>query len=227
MSAKITPSNVRSFVSAYSTILAHKLKIKELENFELVQLELRKKLCSDCVKAAKCVGCGCKVPDLFWDKSREDALNKWGPMLNEKQWDAFISSLSNETISDINQLASFYSLYYKHEDENITVHNVVYNSILNVGQIKANEQWEQEVSIVNNTSLPFIVDEIKPGCSCTAIADDKKIIDPDQSFSFKVSYDTSRIGKFTVAIKITAIAIGSRDHINIPTLILHGEVIKQ
>jgi hypothetical protein len=57
------------------------------------QVELRKFLCNDCLKATKCPGCPCKVPNMFYAPNKKDFKNKWAEFMSEAQWTALKNNI--------------------------------------------------------------------------------------------------------------------------------------
>ena len=65
---------------------------KELTNrHELEQIAWRMNFrdCSQCLRAGKCVHCGCKSPELFYDRTNECSAMNWFEMLDKEAWNEF------------------------------------------------------------------------------------------------------------------------------------------
>ena len=59
------------------------------EYLEQVVLRMQEPGCRNCLNAEKCHHCGCKTPDLFFEKDMECSGGNWFPMVNKDQWTFF------------------------------------------------------------------------------------------------------------------------------------------
>jgi len=76
---------VKDIYSGYTNYL----KANELPEYIKEQVLYRMELCKECVDKPFCPNCGCVSPVLFFSATKTDALNKWGPMVNQEQWEQF------------------------------------------------------------------------------------------------------------------------------------------
>jgi hypothetical protein len=60
-----------------------------LTSNEMLQIAYRVANCTDCVYEGRCVDCKCPIDGKISDKNQECSLNKWGPMLNDKEMEIF------------------------------------------------------------------------------------------------------------------------------------------
>ena len=58
------------------------LKVREY----LEQIVFRMRKCPDCVEAGECLHCGCKSPELFYDKDNYCSEDRWQEMKNPEEW---------------------------------------------------------------------------------------------------------------------------------------------
>jgi len=58
------------------------------------QVELRKFLCGECLKAGQCEVCKCKTPQMFYSPHKEDSKGRWGTFMNEGQWKALKENMA-------------------------------------------------------------------------------------------------------------------------------------
>lgn len=104
ISAKdITPENINNFLSGHTNYL---LRNTLLPKYIKEQAEWRMKVCQPCVKAGKCLKCGCKSPQLFYAPLKTDKDGKWGTMVSKTEWDEF------------KRTSPQYSRYYGMKEEN-------------------------------------------------------------------------------------------------------------
>lgn len=56
---------------------------------ELEQIAWRMQFrdCRQCIKSGACVHCGCKSPELFYDRSNECSALNWTGMVDKETWD--------------------------------------------------------------------------------------------------------------------------------------------
>lgn len=81
--AKVTPKNIYKFAQGtlYKNLDANGMlpfHIKE-------QVEHRKRTCSECLEAGKCVVCGCKTPGRFYSNA-SCAGGKYPKMMSKEAW---------------------------------------------------------------------------------------------------------------------------------------------
>jgi hypothetical protein len=60
-----------------------------LPSYKKEQAFYRAFLCSPCLTEGRCSHCGCSTPHLFFAPNKSDAQDKWGPMIEEKEWEEF------------------------------------------------------------------------------------------------------------------------------------------
>ena len=83
--------DIRDYITGHTYWLIAKLLPRHIQE----QAEYRAQLCRDCLFAGACKKCGCKTPHLFFAPGRQDKLDKWGPMMNKKDWEARKKQISN------------------------------------------------------------------------------------------------------------------------------------
>ncbi len=76
---------VRDIYSGYTNYL----KANELPEYIKEQVLYRMELCKECVDKPFCPNCGCVSPVLFFSATKTDALERWGPMVTEVEWEKF------------------------------------------------------------------------------------------------------------------------------------------
>jgi hypothetical protein len=83
----ITAKNIRSFIVGTTNKMGEDLGFKMLDCQERIQAELRSIACFMCSEYGKCVDCKCTTPDMYYDQSKVCSTGRWGPMMNNNQWD--------------------------------------------------------------------------------------------------------------------------------------------
>jgi len=83
------PSNIRNFIEGNINIFKEKSSFMQLDLHIQEQAIYRAALCMECLDKGACTECGCITPHLFYAANKEDALLKWGKMLEEKEWEVF------------------------------------------------------------------------------------------------------------------------------------------
>jgi predicted RNA-binding Zn-ribbon protein involved in translation (DUF1610 family) len=74
----------------YLKMLALKTEYNELRVPEYTeQIVYRMKKCPDCMESTKCQNCGCKSPELFYDKDNFCSEDRWGKMESPEKWADF------------------------------------------------------------------------------------------------------------------------------------------
>jgi len=96
----VTPTNIRNAAEGYTNYYLRSLTPLHIRE----QAVYRASLCTPCLKAQKCLHCGCPSQKVFLSPSRKDKLNKWGKMLNKDDWKDFKDNSLNitEFITNIN-----------------------------------------------------------------------------------------------------------------------------
>jgi len=71
-----------------------KVRNEELQSY-IEQIIYRQSFsdCGDCLKNGQCTHCGCKTPDLFYDKEMVCSGGNWNVMLSPDQWEEFKKDL--------------------------------------------------------------------------------------------------------------------------------------
>lgn len=62
------------------------------EYLEQVSIRMSEPGCRPCLKKGECVHCGCKSPDLFFEKDMECSGGNWKEMIPPKIWNQVKSS---------------------------------------------------------------------------------------------------------------------------------------
>jgi hypothetical protein len=236
----LTLDNARSLVTAYTNIAADKLGVPILKDFQNMQILLRRKLCQSCFENKRCHGCTCKVPGLFYDPYRIDHDKKWGPMMTKNEWDNFLATINiklKEEENDeqtIKKLTTEYHQYYvkffkeeqaKKNKGQIKMHvlNIPEdNCFYDYGTIKLNSDGEHVFSFVNTLPVNLSIVGMISSCGCTTPDYKSKVVKPGEEYSFKVSYDTKRLGVFNKNITINV----AEKNILIPNFTIKGNVVK-
>lgn len=73
---------------------------------EQIVLRMKHPECQRCIKEGECFHCGCKSPELFFDKDNYCSGGAWDAMMNPDQWEEFKRLVKMPDVSedDINYL---------------------------------------------------------------------------------------------------------------------------
>ena len=66
----------------------------------------RAMLCSDCLKAGKCVECKCATPGMFFSPEKIDAKYRWHKMLPKEYWDEYKKMHNINLLKDFTEIMS-------------------------------------------------------------------------------------------------------------------------
>lgn len=64
--------------------------------------------CRECVNGTKCIVCGCKTPNLFYDRRSECEGMHWGPMMEPEEWVKYKEE--HDIIIDVDYMAQLLEL---------------------------------------------------------------------------------------------------------------------
>jgi hypothetical protein len=120
---------------------------------------------------------------------------------------AFISVIAQETASI---------------SEPVTTEIKWQNLTHNIGKIKMNQDLKVDFNYTNTGNTPLIISNVKTSCGCTLGKYSKAPLQPGETASITVSYDTRRIGKFSKTITVYSNTPDKLTKLN-----LSGEVLKE
>ena len=87
----------------YLAIKAFKKEYSEMfvpEYLEQISLRMSHPGCRQCFHAGECTHCGCKTPDLFFEKSMECSGNHWSTMISPEDWNDYKEKAGIEVNQD-------------------------------------------------------------------------------------------------------------------------------
>jgi hypothetical protein len=85
----INAENIRNFIEGNLNLLKQNTSFMKLKTHIQEQAIFRAAQCINCLELGQCTECGCATPGLFYAPSKEDPKNKWGKMLEEKEWQLY------------------------------------------------------------------------------------------------------------------------------------------
>lgn len=201
----ITLTNVTNFIAGTSKKIADDIGFIELPLYQRIQVNLRAKLCSDCLKMGKCLGsCKCKTPDLFYAPNKVDSRMKWGKMLNEIDLENFmkINNINMETDILTDVLTDAYSHLYKtNETDTLSLPLTKEQSVKNLGNIDMNTNISQFV-FTNDLNMPLTISKVVTGCGCTVPAWTDDPVNPGENFTIDVAFTPQSVGAFFKTISV-------------------------
>lgn len=83
---KITSLDVRNYIEGNLNYLKRNARFMKLQSHIQEQAICRAAECIECLEAGACTECGCATPQMFYSPKKKDAKDKWGEMLNVKEW---------------------------------------------------------------------------------------------------------------------------------------------
>jgi len=110
---RITIRDARNFIEGnlYS-ILGNKLR----PWYVTEQALFRAFKCYPCLKAGKCLRCGCSTPQMFFAKAKIDPDGKWGIMMGKYEWEEYRKTADYlDTIRQINKYVDLAKYGYDKE----------------------------------------------------------------------------------------------------------------
>lgn len=87
---KITASDVKNFVQGNVNYYITR------PDYVTEQATFRAYKCQPCLKAGKCLHCGCTTPQMFFSQSKVDSAKRWGPMMSKEDWEVFKANPTEE-----------------------------------------------------------------------------------------------------------------------------------
>jgi hypothetical protein len=211
----LTIKNIKSYIRAKSTKIASDSGLITLDDHFVYQVLLRTILCSDCLNQGFCQGCTCDVPDLFYDKHRTDSLGRWGAMLDEKEFNNLVAkheAILGDAVNTISynmynyKLSKLYSDHYKtsRSPKGIRVINIpIENTNYDFGELEYGSEAKHVFTFLNTSDIELSIQTIVSSCGCTIPIYKTAVVKPNDEYSFEVSYDTTRVGKFSKNITIS------------------------
>lgn len=81
----------------FTRFLLRKVKGLHLQDHEIQpfveQVIWRQALCKPCLLAGECTHCGCKAPELFYDKDMVCSGGNWNEMMSPEEWKQYKSGV--------------------------------------------------------------------------------------------------------------------------------------
>lgn len=110
---KITIKDAKNFIDGhFQSLLANQFR----PWFITEQALFRAMKCYPCLKAGKCLKCGCKTPQMFFSKAKTDSDGKWGVMLSKSQWMEYRKTEQyKQTLAQINAYVNLEKYGYDKE----------------------------------------------------------------------------------------------------------------
>lgn len=116
-------------------------------------------------------------------------------------------------------ISSLFVFYFMSEKK---IDYKVLNPIVDIGNVKINEEAKAIFTIINIGETPFIVDNVSSDCHCTIANWSKESVNPREEFKIEAKYDKSQLGYFEQTISIFI----KDDNNPPPLLILRGRVLQ-
>lgn len=70
------------------------------------------------------------------------------------------------------------------------------------GDIRFKEPAHYTFRFRNTSDAPLVIDNIRPGCGCTAVDWEESVIEPDSTGEIRASYDAHIKGYFRKSLKV-------------------------
>lgn len=95
--------DITNFIEGNYLYLKYYLE-KDIEKHIKEQALYRAFLCLECLEKGRCVVCNCNTPAMFFAPKKVDSKDKWGKMLNSKDWEIFKKENNIELPQSLNDL---------------------------------------------------------------------------------------------------------------------------